>query len=135
MIYNTSRTALLAIAASLVAGSSALELTPENFAEMTAGKTVFLKFYAPWCGHCKAMAGDWAKLEADFKDHAVALVASVDCADDDNQEICSDFNVEVRPCRNRNRNGILIRLGEKDVVFFTLDRRNTTQRVAFISHQ
>jgi len=27
---------------------SAMELTPENWAEATAGKTVFIKFQAPW---------------------------------------------------------------------------------------
>jgi thiol-disulfide isomerase/thioredoxin len=70
---------------------------------MTAGKTVFLKFYAPWCGHCKAMAGDWSKLEKDFEGHAVALVASVDCTDDATDQICEDFNVEVRN-RNKRRN-------------------------------
>ena len=28
--------------------SAAVELTPDNFEEMTAGKTVFIKFLAPW---------------------------------------------------------------------------------------
>jgi len=27
---------------------SALELTPENWADETAGKTIFVKFLAPW---------------------------------------------------------------------------------------
>jgi thiol-disulfide isomerase/thioredoxin len=94
--------ALVAIAAaSLLAGresnfANALDLTEENFSEMTSGKTVFLKMYAPWCGHCKSMAGDWAKLEADFEGHAVALVGSVDCTADESESICQDFQVQVR---------------------------------------
>ncbi len=32
----------------LVASASALELTPDNWEAETGGKTVFLKFFAPW---------------------------------------------------------------------------------------
>jgi len=32
----------------LVASASAMELTPANWEEQTAGKTVFIKFLAPW---------------------------------------------------------------------------------------
>jgi hypothetical protein len=32
----------------LVAGVSALELTPANWDSEVAGKTVFIKFLAPW---------------------------------------------------------------------------------------
>jgi len=32
----------------LVAGASAIELTPDNFDDETAGKSVFIKFLAPW---------------------------------------------------------------------------------------
>jgi hypothetical protein len=33
---------------SLMAVASATELTPENWDSATAGKTVFIKFQAPW---------------------------------------------------------------------------------------
>lgn len=36
------------VALALVAGVSATELTPDNFDELTAGKSVFIKFQAPW---------------------------------------------------------------------------------------
>jgi len=41
-----SRLLLLAGAAASCVG--AMELTPENWDKMTAGKTVFIKFLAPW---------------------------------------------------------------------------------------
>jgi len=37
---------VLLLAAAAVA--NALELTPDNWDEKTAGKTVFIKFLAPW---------------------------------------------------------------------------------------
>lgn len=59
--------------------TSALELTPDNWDDETAGKTVFLKMFAPWCGHCKKMKPDWDKLMEEFKDSKTQLVADVDC--------------------------------------------------------
>jgi len=32
----------------LAATVQAIELTPDNYDEVTAGKTVFIKFQAPW---------------------------------------------------------------------------------------
>jgi hypothetical protein len=34
--------------AALAIVASAIELTPDNWDEKTAGKTVFIKFLAPW---------------------------------------------------------------------------------------
>jgi protein disulfide-isomerase-like protein len=63
----------------LAASSNALLLDADNYDELTAGKTVFLKFYAPWCGHCKKLAPAWKELMEAFEDHDTALVAHVDC--------------------------------------------------------
>jgi hypothetical protein len=37
-----------ALLLAFVALASATELTPDNFDELSAGKTVFIKFLAPW---------------------------------------------------------------------------------------
>jgi len=63
----------------LATSAAAVHLTPDNWDEMTDGKTVFLKMYAPWCGHCKKMAPDWDKLTKDFEGKSDAIVAEIDC--------------------------------------------------------
>jgi len=40
--------AKLVLLATMMATAGAMELTPANWDEQTAGKTVFIKFLAPW---------------------------------------------------------------------------------------
>jgi len=40
---------------------------------------VFIKFFAPWCGHCKKMKPAWDALMDEYAGHATKLVADVDC--------------------------------------------------------
>jgi thiol-disulfide isomerase/thioredoxin len=109
MKFNNSVFLVAAAAAAALACSTsstvvmvhALELTTLNYDEMTAGKTVFIKFYAPWCGHCKAMGPDWEKLMTEYKDHDVALVAEVDCTSDTGDDLCEQLNIEV--CLKNNK--------------------------------
>jgi len=78
------------------ASANAIELTPDTFDAVTDGKTVFIKFFAPWCGHCKALKPDWDKLIEDFADSPNQLVADVDCTGE-GEQLCDDFGIEGFP--------------------------------------
>lgn len=91
------RLALLACGLGLV---RAADLTPETFAEATSdvAKPAFIKFYAPWCGHCKALAPDWERLEKEYAASDVVTVASVDCTTQ--EDLCARFDVRGYPSIN-----------------------------------
>ena len=87
------RTAVILAAATTVMG---IELTPDTWDTETAGKTVFLKFFAPWCGHCKAMKPAWDTLMSEFEDSSTVLVADVDCIGA-GKDLCSKVGVKGFP--------------------------------------
>eukprot|EP00961_Rhodomonas_salina_P134863 1814097-Rhodomonas_salina.1 len=64
-------------------------LTNENFEHLTQASTGattgdwFVKFYAPWCGHCKRLVQPWEELAQQLKEErangeAHAVIAKVD---------------------------------------------------------
>ena len=63
------------------------------------GKTsAFIKFYAPWCGHCRDMAPAWERLAKDYGNSAEYLVAKIDCTAQDSKTLCRDrLRIEAFP--------------------------------------
>jgi protein disulfide-isomerase-like protein len=58
----------------IIAQSEVVTLTDKNFADtLKSAKYVMVKFYAPWCGHCKNMAPDYIKLSELVKDNDVII--------------------------------------------------------------
>mmetsp|Transcript_23011 Transcript_23011/g.33965 ORF Transcript_23011/g.33965 Transcript_23011/m.33965 type:complete len:214 (+) Transcript_23011:78-719(+) len=90
MKFTTAILSLLAVSA------TAIELTPDNWDSETAGKVVFVKMFAPWCGHCKKMKPDWDKLMEDNKDSTTQLIADVDCTTD-GKPLCDSNGVRGFP--------------------------------------
>lgn len=55
----------------------------------------FIKFYAPWCGHCKRLAPTWDELASL---HTSELnVGKVDCTTDEGKPLCSDYEIRGFP--------------------------------------
>jgi protein disulfide-isomerase A1 len=75
--------------------SNLYTLTNESFEPfLESHPYVLVKFYAPWCGHCKAMAPAFADAAADLQDSGYNL-ANVDCTEQN--EVCGKFGVSGYP--------------------------------------
>ncbi|NXI42895.1 QSOX1 oxidase, partial [Galbula dea] len=57
-----------------------------------------VEFFASWCGHCVHFAPTWKALAHDIREWRPAvMLAAIDCADEDNQQVCSDFGITGFP--------------------------------------
>eukprot|EP00164_Ancoracysta_twista_P005616 GFYU01007701.1.p2 GENE.GFYU01007701.1~~GFYU01007701.1.p2 ORF type:complete len:360 (-),score=136.52 GFYU01007701.1:149-1228(-) len=88
---------LVVIAFAANANASVVELTPDNFDAIVDGsKHVFVKFFAPWCGHCKNLAPEYDIVGESFaKSSSDVVIAKVDA--DAHGELGSRFSVSGFP--------------------------------------
>jgi protein disulfide-isomerase A6 len=69
-------------------------------------KITFVKYYAPWCGHCKAIAPAWNSLAGVFKnDRAIVTIADCDADQEVNKPVASKVGVQGFPTMKYYVNG------------------------------
>ncbi|EFC38840.1 predicted protein [Naegleria gruberi] len=80
-----------------------LELNTQNFEttiQSNPQKVFFIKFFAPWCGHCKRLAGTWSELAKELEDSSVphfqnVQLAKVNC--DEHPDIRRKYSIRGYP--------------------------------------
>ncbi|KAL4431619.1 hypothetical protein ABPG77_001461 [Micractinium sp. CCAP 211/92] len=96
---RAARLALLLLAAAaptfaLYGSSSTVRsLTPADFNTVIKAKPALVEFYAPWCGHCKALQPEWERAAEALK--GILTVAAVDA--DAHRELGGQFGVRGFP--------------------------------------
>jgi len=95
-LHLTMARSLVLLALFISAAFATLELTPDNFDSVIDGKKgAFVKFYAPWCGHCKKLAPDWDTLASTFEGSNDVVIAKVDA--DAHKDLGNRFDVHGYP--------------------------------------
>lgn len=96
--------AISALAATAYA-ASVVDLTADNFDASIKDKDLALvKFFAPWCGHCKSMANDWEAAAEKLKDNDQVIIANVDCTE--NRDLCGSQSVQGYPTLKAFKKGV-----------------------------
>ena len=72
-----------------------VSLTAESFQQLVTmtQEPWFIKFYAPWCHHCQAMASNWQQLAKEMK--GKLNIGEVNC--DAESRLCKDVRVSAYP--------------------------------------
>lgn len=97
-MLSFSRFLVLALALVACAHASVVDMSDSFETELaSSGKNLFVKFFAPWCGHCKRLKPDWDKLGDEFGDSSSVLIGDVDCTSDGGKEVCNKMGVRGYP--------------------------------------
>lgn len=74
------------------------DVTFEHQTQASTGQTTgkwFVKFYAPWCGHCKTLAPIWEELEGRLDPQDGIIVANVDATIE--TQVAERFKIQSYP--------------------------------------
>ncbi|KAG8789497.1 protein disulfide-isomerase precursor [Serendipita sp. 401] len=103
-LYSSLLFASISVAfASEGAPSDVLDLTASNFESVVnPAELILVEFFAPWCGHCKALAPHYEEAATILKQKKIPI-AKVDCVEQ--SELCQTHGVSGYPTLKVFRNG------------------------------
>ncbi|KAK9471347.1 thioredoxin-like domain-containing protein [Dipodascopsis tothii] len=90
-------TAIVSLLAAHAAASDVFTLTKASFDDFIGDHPLVLaEFFAPWCGHCKALAPEYEQAATILKEKGSEIaLAKIDCTVD--SELCSEHGIEGFP--------------------------------------
>lgn len=106
--------------------SKVIKVVGKNFDEIVKNpeKDVLVKYYAPWCGHCQALAPKWENLAQKFNGRGSVIIAKLDATANDVQGETIEGYPTLRFYSHKNKEG-------KDVS----DLRNEYDVLEFLKQQ
>ncbi|KAG2385919.1 hypothetical protein C9374_003068 [Naegleria lovaniensis] len=97
--------AILFVASSVLAQD---DLTSKNFDEKVASKEfALIEFFAPWCGHCKKLAPEYATLAEKFANNEKVSIFKVN--GDDESDLMTKYQIQGFPTLKLFKNGKFFR--------------------------
>jgi len=75
--------------------SDVVELSESSFGKevLQSGDPWLVEFFAPWCGHCKSLAPEWAKAASELR--GTVSMGAVDCTQ--HKDLCARYDVKGYP--------------------------------------
>ncbi|KAI9334294.1 hypothetical protein BDR26DRAFT_570924 [Obelidium mucronatum] len=70
-----------------------VEITSKNIESLLDQSAWFIKFYSPYCGHCKMFAPMWIEVATELK--GVVNVGEVDCTVE--MDLCKKYDIQMYP--------------------------------------
>ncbi|KAF8195847.1 protein disulfide isomerase [Mycena galopus ATCC 62051] len=82
--------------------SDVVSLTAATFSSINTEPLILVEFFAPWCGHCKALAPHYEEAATALKEKNIKI-AKVDCVDQ--ADLCQSNGIQGYPTLKVYRNG------------------------------